>query len=69
MACHPDRVRRNYETTTATPPAETTTVLTLPIKTFEGDVRMLLDHLEMEYTNDDMRQCMRRLRRVVGYHS
>jgi hypothetical protein len=45
----------------------TVRVSTLVIKTVEKDVRALLDHLENEYTNNDLRQAMQRLRKWVGY--
>lgn len=48
-------------------PPGVTQVSTHVIKTVEKDVRALLDHLENEYTNDELRQAMKRLRKWVGY--
>ena len=39
---------------------------TTVIKTFERDVRTLLEYLEHEYVTPDVSQAMRRLEKVVG---
>lgn len=69
MSCHPDRVRLHYAAATAapTPVSTSSCVDTTVIKSVERDVRTILDFMSEQYTNDDLRQAMKRLRHWVGY--
>lgn len=59
-----DRTARLYDEVPTTQ-----RVSTHVIKTVEKDVRTVLDRLEHEYTNEDTRQAIRRLRKWVGYQA
>lgn len=65
MSCHPDRARTNQSH--VNPEPLTQVVSTLVIRTVEKDVRTILEFVDQQYTNDDLRQAMKRLRRWVGY--
>jgi hypothetical protein len=65
MPCHPDRVRRNHEGAPIVGSTESP-VTTVLIRSFENDLRLVLDAFEHDYSAPDVREAMTRLRRVIN---
>lgn len=59
MEQHRERVRKNDP--------ETAGVTTVVIRSYEKDVRALLDYLDGEYVGPVIRDTVKRVRRMVGY--
>ncbi len=64
MPSHQERRRRLYSECHES--GGSTVVSTALIKTFEKDLKYLLDETEHDYANGEMTQVRRRLRRALG---
>lgn len=70
MACHSDRIRRNYDLGPASIPpvnGSNAPMPTLPVKNFMNDIRTVLDEIGKGYARAEIVEVVSRIRRVVGF--